>query len=447
MCWMKRSVWMLAATLLLSCGSVQAEDWPQWLGSERNSVWTETGLIQKFPEEGPPVLWRKEIGLGYAGPAVAGSKVYLFDYQLDSGDLAPSASARNRLIGEERILCLDAETGKQIWEYKYDCSYFVSYPSGPRCTPTVHDGLVYALGAEGNLTCLNAENGKKQWSRALKQEFGMEEAPFWGFSGHPLVDGDLLYCIVGGEGSTAVAFNRKTGEVVWKNLTAEEPGYAPPTMINVAGTKQLIIWHAESINSLHPLDGSVYWSHPLKPQYGMSIATPRLEGDLLYAAGMGDTGAAYRITAGADGKPQAEPVWTGTGRTGVYPANSTPFIEDGVIYGCNVRPGTFVAADLNTGERLWETTELITGDRPAPHATAFIVKNGNRFVLFTETGDLVFVNLSRAGFREISRAHVIEPTGDAFGRPVVWTHPAFAHRRCYIRNDKEVICVDLSAQK
>ncbi|MCA8989739.1 MAG: PQQ-like beta-propeller repeat protein, partial [Planctomycetaceae bacterium] len=432
-------VLVIVATSLPLC----AEDWSQWLGNQRDSVWRETGIIDEFPESGPVIKWRTPVGLGYSGPAVVGDRVYLFDYRLDSGDVKPNPSSRNRLVGQERVVCLNASTGEQVWEHKYDCPYYISYPSGPRCTPTVHDGLVYTLGAEGHLSCLNAKTGKPLWQKNLKQLYGIDESPIWGYASHPLIVDDLVITLAGGEGSVAVAFHRKTGQEAWKNLTASEPGYAPPTMLEWEGTRQLLIWHADAINSLNPADGSVYWAQPLKPQYGMSIMAPRVAGNLLYAAGIGDVGTCFELSVDAQGKPAADIKWTGTGRTGIYPANSAPFIEDGIIYGCNIRPGTFMAVDLNSGERLWETTELITGERPAPHATAFIVKQQDRFFLLTEKGDLVMTRLTSGGFREISRAHVIEPTGDAFGRPVVWSHPAFANRCCYARNDQEIICIDL----
>jgi len=443
---MKQWCWSVTCGLLVAASGsgVQAEDWPQWLGPQRDSVWRESGIIEEFPEDGPKVLWRQETGLGYSGPAVAGDRVYLFDYQLQDGDTTNNASTRNALTGKERILCLDATTGDVVWEYAYNCPYNISYPSGPRCTPTVHEGLVYTVGAEGDLTCLDARTGKKQWAKSLPKEYNVAEVPMWGFANHPLVDGNLLYCITGGEGSDVVAFDRKTGEEVWKNLTTSGAGYSPPTLITHGGVKQLIIWTADTLNSLKPETGEVYWSLPLKPAYEMAIMPPRLDGDLLYAAGHGDVGACFRLSVDAAGKPAAEMVWKGTGRTAVYPANSPPFVENNTIYGCDIRPGEFVAADLETGDRLWETTELITGERPAAHATAFIVKNGNRFVLFTEKGDLVFVRLTRNGFREVSRAKVIEPTGEAFGRPVVWTHPAYANKCAYIRNDKEIVCIDLA---
>ncbi|MBI3866120.1 MAG: PQQ-binding-like beta-propeller repeat protein, partial [Planctomycetia bacterium] len=140
---------LLAVVLSLNLtGLASADDWPQWMGPKRDSVWRETGIIDKFPEAGPPVLWRIKIGGGYAGPAVADGRVYVADYltEADTKKLSNPGS-RPPIDGEERVLCLDAKTGKEIWTHRYACKYSISYPAGPRCTPTVHQGKVYVLGA------------------------------------------------------------------------------------------------------------------------------------------------------------------------------------------------------------------------------------------------------------------------------------------------------------
>jgi outer membrane protein assembly factor BamB len=307
----------------------------------------------------------------------------------------------------------------------------------------VHQGKVYSLGTEGNLFCLDAAKGNVIWSKELKREY-KTTTPQWGFCGHPLVDGQKLICLVGGEGSVAVAFDKDTGKELWRALSASEPGYCPPTMIEAGGKRQLLIWHAESLNSLDPETGKPYWEHPLKPQYGMSITAPRKLGDLLYASGIGDVCTVLRL---AKERPAVETVWKGDPKTGVYCANSTPFLEDGVVYGSDCQTGSFRAVNLATGERLWESFKPTTGgNERASSATAFIIKNGDRFFLFSETGHLIIAKLSPRGYEEISRAKILEPTGDAFGRPVVWSHPAFAGKCCFARNDKELVCVSLAAE-
>lgn len=430
---------VLGGLAFLPCW-VQADDWPQWLGEKRDSVWREAGILEKFPEGGPKILWRTPIAGGYAGPAVAGGRVYVADYLAD-GDKTANPAARSNLQGKERILCLDAKTGKEIWKHEHEAVYKISYAYGPRCTPTISGDKVYTLGAEGRLCCLDADKGTELWSKDLKAEY-KTQTPMWGFTGHPLVDGQKLICLVGGEGSVAVAFDKDTGKELWRSLSAPDQGYCAPSIIEAGGTRQLLIWHPLAVNSLDPETGKVHWTVELKPDYGMSIQIPRKLGDYLFAGGIGIKAVCLKL---AQDKPAVEEVWRGDIKTGLFPVNSTPFLEDGTIYGCCTK-GELRGVKLATGERLWETHKPTTNKRPqqSGSGTAFLVKNGDRFFLFSETGDLIIAKLSPAGYEEISRAHLIEPTQDSFGRAVVWSHPAFADKCVFVRNDKEIVCASLA---
>lgn len=434
------NLFVLAVILGLS-QIAHADDWPQWLGPRRDSVWRETGIVKKFPAQGPPVKWRAPVELGYSGPAVAGGRVFVFDYVKESGEIENSPGTRTKLNGRERLLCLSVDTGKELWKYEYDRPYSLSYAAGPRCTPTVDGDKVYILGAEGDLSCLTTDKGELVWRKDLTAEYETT-APIWGFAAHPLVDGEMLYCVVGGKGSVAVAFNKNTGEEIWRALSAEPQGYCPPTMIEFDGTKQLLIWHTQSLNSLNPKTGEVYWTVPLKPAYEMSIIAPRQLGDLLFASSIGRVGVLLKLN---DGKPGVSELWRGKPKMAVYSAEATPILEDGMIYGVDCHDGALIGARLEDGERLWETREPTSGgQRRADHGTAFLVKHEDRFFLFSETGDLIIAELSPEGYNEISRFHAVEPTNEAFGRPVVWSHPAFAEKSAFIRNDKEIIRVDLA---
>lgn len=437
--------WSLFALLLLTGSAglrLQADDWPQWLGPQRDSVWCETGIVEVFPENKLPVKWRVPIAGGYAGPAVASGRVFVTDYLKTSGEAINDPSRRPELKGKERIHCLDAATGKPLWKYEYDCAYSISYPAGPRATPAVADGKVYVLGAEGHLHCLTADTGRVVWSKDLKQAY-KTETQVWGFCAHPLVDGQKLICVVGGAGSTAVAFDKETGHELWRSLDSRLAGYCPPTIIQAAGVRQLLIWDADQLNSLNPETGKKLWSFPLAPQYDMSITAPRQAGEYLFASGIGNVGACLRLT---QDKPGAELVWKQTARTGVPCANSTPILDGGMIYGVDCQVGVLRGVKLLTGERQWETFAPTTGqpDKRASHGTAFLVKNQDRYFLFSETGDLILCTLTEQGYTELSRFHVLEPTGECFGRSVVWSHPAFANKCCFARNDQEIVCVSLA---
>jgi len=405
-------------------------------------------VVSALPAAGLPVKWRAEVGGGYSGPAVAHGRVYLMDYVVREGELVNAPDDRTRLAGEERILCFDAATGTLLWKHAYDCPYSISYASGPRCTPTVADGVVYALGAEGNLTCLDAATGTVAWTTDFKRDYGAP-TPIWGFCGHPLVADDLLVCLVGGTGSVAVAFDRRSGREAWRAVSASESGYCPPTIIEAGGGRQLLIWDADKLNSLDPASGRLLWSQPLKPMYGMSIMAPQVadtrDGRVLYASGIGRVGALFRL---ATDRPAASVVWRGEPKTAVYCANSTPFIEDETLYGCDVDTGMLTAVEVVSGRRLWETAAATTGgDRRGKHGTAFLVPHApagggsGQTWIFTETGDLVLARLTPEKYDERGRMHLLEPTNECFGRSVVWSHPAFAGRCVYARNDRELVCV------
>jgi outer membrane protein assembly factor BamB len=431
--------WLFAALTLLCVGTVRADDWPQWLGPQRDSIWRETGIVDKLPAN-LPARWRVPVGGGYSGPAVADGRVFVTDYIRATGSNTSDPGARDRLTGTERVLCFNAADGKQVWKHEYDCAYHISYACGPRCTPTVHGGKVYTLGAEGHLVCLDATRGTVIWKRDLKKDYQVE-TPMWGFCGHPLVDGQKLICLVGGEGSVAVAFDRDTGKELWRALSAKEPGYCPPTLIEAGGKRQLLIWHPEKLNSLDPETGKVYWSVPMEPRYGMSVTAPRQLGDSLFVSGIGSAGAVLKL---AKDQPAAEVVWRGKRDFAVYCTNSTPFLQDGVIYGCDCHDGALRAVKLATGERLWESFVPTTGKARANHGTAFLVKQGDRFFLMSETGHLILARLSADKYEELGRSKLLEPTGTAFGRDVVWSHPAFAQRCIFARNDKELVCASLA---
>jgi outer membrane protein assembly factor BamB len=447
----------LTALLVMTFFSTaRADDWPQWLGPRRDSIWREPGLATAIPAAGLPVKWRVPVAGGYSGPAVADGRVYVMDYVAREGELVNGPNDRTLRAGTERLLCLDAATGRLLWKHEYDCPYSISYASGPRCTPTVADGRVYALGAEGNLACLDAATGRLLWSKDFKTDYAAP-TPIWGFCGHPLVEGDLLMCLVGGPGSVAVAFDRVTGAERWKALTASESGYCPPTMIESAGVRQLVIWDADNLNALDPTTGRVLWSQPLKPMYGMSIMAPQVadtpRGQVLFASGIGRVAALYALAADA---PAARLLWRGEPKSAVFCANATPFIAGDTLYGCDCDTGMLTAVALEDGRRLWETLEPTTGgERRSKHGTAFLVQQAEgvagdpagttRTWIFSETGDLILARLSPEKYEELGRTRLLDPTNECFGREVVWSHPAFANGCILVRNDREVVCV--SAQQ
>jgi outer membrane protein assembly factor BamB len=449
---MPRSRFALAgAAVLLALSSARADDWPQWLGPQRDGAWRETGLVDKFPPGGPKVLWRVPVEHGFSGPAVVGGRVYVTDHQRarDEKGNPLRPTREGGFPGKERVLCLDEANGKVLWKHEYDCPYKIYYPNGPRCTPLVHQGKVYTLGGMGDLLCLDAKKGDVLWSKNLPKEY-KTEPPVWGYAAHPLIDGDLLYTLVGGEGSTVVAFNKDTGREVWKALTCEEVGYAPPMIYEAAGKRQLIIWQPETINALDPKTGAVYWSQPYLAKGklqrpAVSIATPVCQGDLLYVSTFYHGGLMLRLDKD---KPGASALWRGKDddpprkAVSLHALSSTPVLKDGHLYGiCG--QGELRCQKADTGEQVWES-DAIWGDK-ALFGTAFLAPQGDRFVIFNDAGYLILAKLSPKGYQEIDRAKLLDPTYDARGRTVVWSAPAFADKCVFVRNDKELVRVSLAA--
>lgn len=439
----KRLAAFWAASLVTALhAAAAAGDWPQWMGPSRDGVWKEAGVVQRLPEGGAPVKWTAPVAYGYAGPAVADGKVYLFDYVVESGEVANLPSRRDRLSGRERLTCYDAASGERVWRGEHPCAYNISYGGGPRCTPTVDGDRVYTLGAEGDLACRRVADGAEVWRINFRRAFGAE-TPIWGHSSHPLVAGDTLYCVAGGPGSVAVALDKMTGEPRWKALSAKSQGYCGPVMINHAGADQLLVWHPEALNSLDPRTGKVYWSLPVQPAYGMSVAVPQKLDDKLYVGGVGNVAVLIDL---ADDKPGADVVWSGGGKKGVRVVNSAAMLEPGVVYGVDCETSELMAVNLDDGGRIWATKQPTFGDRRGRYGTAFLVRNepSGVYFLFNELGDLITAELSPEGYRETGRQRLLESTSSTFGRPVVWSHPAFAERCVFARNDKELVCVDLS---
>jgi len=283
---------------------------------------------------------------------------------------------------------------------------------------------------------LQLATGDVIWEKELKQDYELESAPYWGFAAHPLVSGDTLYCVVGGPGSVAVAFDKMTGKERWRNLSAKSPGYCPPTIVESHGQQTLIIWHSEALNGLDPRSGEVYWSYDLAPAYEMPIIAPIQSGQYVLATALQGTSLLLELGASPQ---ETKIVWQGNG---IHSDHNPPLIVDGHLYGISGR-GQLHCCELVSGQRLWETVETTPNGRPANSATGFLVYNNDKFFIFIETGELILAKLNPQGYEELDRVRVLEPTSRTGNREVVWSHPAFAGTRMFARNDKELVCIEL----
>jgi len=426
-----------------------ADDWPQWRGPMRDGVWRESGIVEQLPAEAE-YRWRTPIGGGFAGPAVVGGRVFVFDRVVgaDQGEPVHQWNVADPVEGAERVLCLDGQTGEVLWKHQYACRYRISYPSGPRATPTVSGGKVYTVGAMGDLLCLDAASGRVLWSKNFVRDFGTTINP-WGMAAAPLVDGPRLIVLVGGtDGACVVAFDKDTGDEIWRNLNAQDPGYSSPILIEAGGVRQLIVWNSLGVYGLDPVSGKLFWDVPYETKMAHSVATPVFDSATrrLFVSSFFDGPRMLQLAAE---QPRAELLWQGYS-TSELPQNtdklhclmSTPAIVGGYLYGVDSY-GHLRCLELSKGERIWETLAA-TGE--ARWSNAFLVRHRDRFFLFNEHGELILARLTADGYDELGRMKLLEPLLKMRRRSVVWSHPAFADRSIFARNDAEIVCVDLAAE-
>lgn len=423
--------WLVAAS---------AEDWPEWRGKGRLGVWKEDGILDAFPAGGLKVRWRTPIRGGFSGPAVAGNRVFLMDFQ-----------AVENLKGTERVVCLDEKTGKVLWTREWDTDYvglMRTYATGPRATPTVDGDRVYALGAMGMLHCLNAKTGAVVWRKNLVRDYGTQ-VPVWGMTGAPVVDGPRLIALTGGErDAKVVAFDKMTGREIWRALPSTgEPGYCQPFLFEAGGVRQLLIWHPQAVVSLDPATGKVHWEHPFKIQAGLTVATPVQSGARLLISAFYNGSRMFELDAR---QPAARLLWKGSSDSeiktdGLHPLISTPVIDGDYIYGiCSY--GQMRCLNARTGERVWETLD-VTREK-ARWSSGIIVRHRDRYFINNDRGELIIAKFSPQGYQELSRTQLIKPTSRPGNRreagAVNWSHPAYANRHIIARNDEEVLAASLA---
>jgi outer membrane protein assembly factor BamB len=411
------------AIWLLCLSGLVAEDWPEFRGKGRAGVWNETGIVSNFSAPELKRLWQAPLRAGFAGPAVAGGRVFITDYDK----------------GIERALAFDGKTGKLLWEREWSARYQgIGYATGPRATPTVDGDRVYVAGAAGALLCLDTRTGAVLWQKDFVKDYGTV-IPGWGMTSSPLVDGDRLIAIVGGQpDAKVVAFDKLTGKELWRAIASDsEPGYCQPILVG----RQLIVWHPVAVTSLDPATGKVHWQQPMRVHMGMTLATPVVSGSRLLVSSFYNGSMLVDLAGNRIWKGNSD---SEVNTNGLHAVVNTPVIDGDYIYGiCSY--GQFRCLNLKTGERVWETLD-VTREK-ARWASGFIVRQGDRYFINNDRGELIIAKFSPEGYHEISRTRLIKPTSDSRNRrelgAVNWTHPAYANRHLYTRNDEELIAVDL----
>ena len=419
-----RCGYLLAVVLV---GLLHADDWPQWRGPHRDGIWRETGVLDRFPPQGLRICWRTPVGPGYSGVVVAQGRVYVCDCQLKPESI-------------ERMHCFEASTGKLLWSFSYPCSYDgLYYGAGPYATPIVQNGKVYMSGPKGHLHCLDAGTGKVLWKHDRMAEYPAI-LPQCGCNSSPIIEGNLLIVMGGGRAEGCViAYDTDTGQEVWSALK-DRPGGSSPIGINAGGRRQLVVWTLDSVSSLDPATGKVYWQIPTKAMNdGGALTTPVVYKDLaLFICEK-----ALLIKLDPE-KTQGALLSQTARRKSVNTFVSPVFLDEHYYYSAvNDTLGCF---EVVTGNQLWTAKGVSAGNGNAmfqmtPHEQAVFI--------FTDGGQLLLAHLAPSGYTELDRATLLEPTKGTWtpisGKPKTWAQPAYANRHIFARSDEELVCASLEA--
>jgi len=378
-----------------------AADWPQWRGVKRDGISAETG----WSPAKPAVLWRGNVGLGFASVSIADGRLYTIGHE----------------DGKEIVHCLDAATGEKKWTFEYPCGKIANlYEGGPNSTPTVDGANVYVSGKEGQLFCLDAAKGTKMWEVAMKKELGAK-VPDWGFSSSPLILGELVIV----QANCTAAFNKNDGKLVWKSEPFQQ-AYGSAVAFDYKGKTLIADLNSSHLIVLDAADGKVLAKTPWRTQFDTSAATPIVVGDKIFiSTGYGKGCGLFEFTGDS-----LKQLYANT-----HMANhmNSCVLHDGHLYGIHGNSHAradcmVVCIDFATGERKWTQKGLGCGA---------VTLAGDKLIITSDRGDLVFAEASPAGFKEVGRL-------DQAVKGRCWTPPVFANGRVYVRSAPgDLACVEL----
>ena len=408
-----------ALAFLAACPGpcARAEDWPRWRGPRLDGISRETGLLKEWPKEGPRQLWKAPLSGGFSSVAVVGGRVF----------------TQTKEKGQEVVACLDAATGKDVWRYRYDCDYAAhktftgggmpASRTGPRATPAVDGGRVYAVGATGVLLCLEAKTGRKVWQQDLLKLAG-SDCPRHGYCGSPLVVGDRVYVEPGGpKGKSVAALNKKDGSVVWQAL--DDPiGQSSPIWAEAGGAGQVIFFTGAGAVGVSPADGHALWRFPWKTSPLIHIATPLYaDGHVFISSNYGTGGAVFR----PKDKGDPETVWN---KRTMQNHLSTSVLYEGHLYG--VSEGRLRCLDFRTGEARWNKPGLGRG---------WVIVADGQLIALGDHGELFLAKATPKKYIEVSRCTVLDRD------KLTWSAPVVSGGRLFIRNEDALVALDLTGKE
>ena len=400
---------------------MQAADWPQWRGPQRDGISAETGLLKEWPKEGPRLVWQvKDIDSGYSTPSVVGDRLYLLS---------------NQGTNDEFVQALDAKDGKRLWSQRIgkvgNPDQQPNYPAA-RSTPTVDGEWLFAFGSDGDLACLERATGKVRWQRNVRKDDGGQPG-IWAYSESPLVDGETVLCTPGGPDATLLALNKKTGELIWKCAVpgGEQAGYASALAIEVGGVRQYVQMLQKGLVGIEAKTGKMLWRYDRTAKGSPAvIPTPVADGDFIYSAGArsGGGGVRLKVNGGAFEAEQA------------YYSPKLPTSIGGVLkvgdYLYGTTAGALLCLEFTTGNVKWDDRGI---------GAASLCCADGRLYLHGEDGQVALVEATPEAYHEKGR---FKPTDSPdHGNSKAWAYPVVADGRLYIRDLGTLWCYDVKASK
>jgi outer membrane protein assembly factor BamB len=402
-------------------------DWPQWRGPERNGISKETGLLKQWPAGGPKLLWQvNDIGDGYSGPSVVGTRLYLMS---------------NRGMDNEFVQALSAQDGKVIWTTRVgnvgNPDQNPKYPKA-RSTPTVDGNFIYALGSDGDLACLEVKSGKIRWQKNLRKEFGGQPHE-WAYAESPLVDGDVVVVTPGGTQATIVALNKKTGAVIWKSAVpgGDPAGYASAIVVQGAGRKQYVQFLSRGLVGVDAKTGEFLWRYKEVVKGPAQAFTPVARGDYVYGGALSIGGGLVRLKPDGAGVA-AEQVYFERGLPNGF---GGAVLVGAYLYGTQMAGKELVAVEFTTGKVKWKAEDF---------GRASVAYADGHLYVHEWNGDYVLVEATPEGYREKGRfTPPNQPKKKQVGQMAEWAYayPVIANGRLYIRDLETLWAYDIKASR
>lgn len=424
---MMRPTLLLASLLLGAVASTRGGgsfDWPQWQGHDRNAISKEPGLLQEWPKDGPALAWRVNgLGGGDGAPAIAAGRIFVMGAQ----------------GGKEALFALAEMDGKMLWSVPLGPIPTQRMPqgnAGPGCTPTVDGDRLYVMSMAGEVNCVQASDGKILWQRALQKDFGAQ-VPAWSYRESPLVDGSKVICTPGAEGATVVAFDKLTGETVWKSEVKGDPrpAYTSAIAIDFEGERHYVHFTARALIGIAAGDGKLLWQFTrVANGPGINCSTPIYhDGHVLAASAYGAGGALLKLKKDAAGGYVAEDVWVSKKMQNQH---GGMIVQNGAVFGANGGNvgGSLVCLELASGKVLWDEK-----DHPERKVTkGSIALADGRLYYRTENGTVLLLEPNPKEYTE--RGRFEQP--DRTTKPA-WAHPVIANGKLYVRDHDLLLCYNV----